>query len=94
MLVSRAMAGESVPRTTTVRARRDGSLVDVSITVSPIRNSSGEVTGVANIIRDITERKAAQARILELNATLEQQVIERTSALASSQERLEMALEA
>jgi PAS domain S-box-containing protein len=56
----------------TVRRKKDGSLIDVALTVSPIRNSLGQVTKASAIARDISERKRAEARILHLNAQLEQ----------------------
>lgn len=44
----------------TVRRRKDGTLVDVSVTVSPIKDQRGRVVGASNISRDISERKRAQ----------------------------------
>jgi GAF domain-containing protein len=50
-----------------VRRRKDGSLVDVSLTVSPVRNAAGKVTGVSKIARDISARKKAEhERLLAL----------------------------
>ena len=46
----------------TVRIRKDGSLVDISLTVSPVTDDSGKVIGASKIARDITDRKQAQAR--------------------------------
>ncbi|VWX62871.1 Histidine kinase [Burkholderiales bacterium 8X] len=63
----------------TVRRRRDGRMVTVSIAAAPIRSANGRVIGAAQTLRDITHDIAAKARILELNATLEQQVAERTA---------------
>jgi PAS domain S-box-containing protein len=71
--------GETISQFTTVRRRNDGSLFDASINISPIRSRSGEVVGAANIVRDISLEKASEARILELNSTLEQQVAARTA---------------
>ena len=45
-----------------MRLRKDGSLIDVSLTVSPVKDGSGKVCGASKIVRDISERKAAQAR--------------------------------
>jgi PAS domain S-box-containing protein len=47
----------------TVRRRKDGSLVEISLTVSPIRQSDGKIIGASKIARDITERKRADERI-------------------------------
>jgi hypothetical protein len=46
----------------TVRQRKDGSLVDISITVSPIKNEKGEIIGASKIARDITQLKRARVR--------------------------------
>jgi two-component sensor histidine kinase len=50
----------------TVRVRKDGTLVDVSLAVSPVKDAEGRIIGAAKIARDITERKQAQARQLLL----------------------------
>ena len=59
-IIEHVSRGERVLPYETIRKRRDGSLVDVSITVSPIRDGSGRVTGASKIARDITERKRAE----------------------------------
>jgi PAS domain S-box-containing protein len=56
-----------------VRRKKDGSLIDVSLTVSPIKNERGEVVGASKIARDITQSKEAQerlARALEFDQTV------------------------
>jgi PAS domain S-box-containing protein len=64
--------GESLDHYETVRRRKDGKLIDVSLTISPIKNPKGEVVGVSKIARDITKQKqtvrrlAEQARLLDL----------------------------
>jgi transcriptional regulator of acetoin/glycerol metabolism len=56
------------------RVRKDGTVIDVSITASPIRDSNGNIVGVSAITRDITERKRAQEHLAELErARLRQQ---------------------
>jgi PAS domain S-box-containing protein len=54
----------------TQRLRKDGTPIDVSLTISPIKTRSGEVIGASTIARDITERKRAQMEILESEARL------------------------
>jgi PAS domain S-box-containing protein len=49
--------GERVEHFETVRRAKDGRLLDISLTVSPVRNSTGQVIGVSKIARDITERR-------------------------------------
>jgi two-component system, cell cycle sensor histidine kinase and response regulator CckA len=58
--------GERVPRFETVRVRKDGRHVDLSMTVSPIKDSSGEVIGVSTIARDISERRREESERLKL----------------------------
>src|SRR5690606_5507516 len=64
--------GERIEHFETVRRRRDGTLIDVSLTASPVRDSSGAIIGVSKITRNISERKRldaalrAQTRVLEL----------------------------
>jgi PAS domain S-box-containing protein len=56
-VLARMRRGEGVDHYETVRQRKDGSLIDISLTVSPIRDSTGKVVGASKIARDITERK-------------------------------------
>jgi PAS domain S-box-containing protein len=78
-LLKRASQGESIEQFETVRLRKDGLQVEVSITISPIRDAGGQIIGASEIIRDITERKNSE-RVLrrrnqELNAFLETALI-------------------
>src|SRR6266487_1846572 len=61
MLVAVAR-GERVEKYQTRRARKDGTTVDVSLTLSPIADSAGVIVGVATVARDVTERQRAEAR--------------------------------
>jgi PAS domain S-box-containing protein len=67
--ISRTIAsirrGEHVESYETQRRRKDGSLVDVFATASPIRDGSGRITGISVIYRDITEQKKVRARLLQ-----------------------------
>ncbi len=58
-------AGQSIDHFETVRQRKNGSLVEVSLSVSPIRNAKGVVVGASKVARDITERKRAQEELRE-----------------------------
>ena len=80
-ILARVKAGEVVSNQHTQRHRRDGSLVDIAVTVSPILDAAGRVVGAAKTARDISEQTAAAARILELNRSLEMQVFERTAQI-------------
>src|ERR1700741_2395336 len=60
--------GERVEPYETVRRRKDGTLIDISLSVSPIRNAQGAVIGASKIARDITRRKPAE-RLLQQQTT-------------------------
>ena len=64
-ILARIGRGESVERFETVRVRKDGKTIDVSVTISPIRNSSGAIVGASKIARDITDRKRADQRLAD-----------------------------
>ena len=59
-ILSRIRRGERVDHYETLRRRKDGSLVEISLSVSPIRGAKGRIVGASKIARDITERKRAQ----------------------------------
>jgi PAS domain S-box-containing protein len=61
-ILDRIRRGERIDHYETVRRRKDGGLIDISLTVSPIRNALGKIVGASKIARDITERKEAEAR--------------------------------
>jgi signal transduction histidine kinase len=81
VLLSRVRQGVAVEHYETVRMRKDGSLVDVALTVSPIRDAAGRVVGASTIARDITERRLAETLVRRLNAELEERVLARTAEL-------------
>jgi two-component system CheB/CheR fusion protein len=62
-ILARLRRGERIDHYETVRQRKDGGLIDISLTVSPVKDSSGRIIGASKIARDITERKQAQERI-------------------------------
>ena len=57
--------GESIDHYQTVRQRKDGTLLDVSLTISPIEDSTGKIVGVSKIARDISKQKKAERRLAE-----------------------------
>jgi PAS domain S-box-containing protein len=61
-MLDRVARGESINQNEALRRRKDGTLVDVAITISPIRNSLGNVTGASSIARDISDRKRAEQK--------------------------------
>ena len=64
-ILARIGRGESVEHFETIRVRKDGTYIDVSTTVSPIRDSSGAIVGVSKVARDISERKRAERRLAD-----------------------------
>src|SRR5579859_5448612 len=62
-ILERVRRGDRLDHYETIRRRKDGTFVDISLTVSPIFDESGRVVGASKIARDITERKQAAARI-------------------------------
>ena len=62
-ILERIRRGEKVDRYETVRRRKDGSLVQIALTVSPIRDESGRIIGASKIARDITEQKRLHAAL-------------------------------
>ena len=83
-LFARVRAGESVSDHETVRLRKDGTLVDVSIASAPVRDTSGRVVGNMVAYTDITERKLQEAELHRLNAELHTRLEE----LAASRARI------
>jgi PAS domain S-box-containing protein len=66
--------GEKIDHYETVRRRKDGSLVDISLTVSPIRDETGRIVGASKIARDISVRKRLEERQRILTAELSHRV--------------------
>ena len=69
-IVERIRRGEHIDHYETVRQHKDGSLIDISLTVSPMRNAEGEIIGASKIGRDITEQKIAERRHNDLQKEL------------------------
>ena len=65
MILDRLRRGESVEHFETVRVGKSGRRIDISVTVSPIRDSTGQVIGASKVARDISERKRAEALLRE-----------------------------
>ena len=62
VILGKINRGERIEHFETVRQRKDGSFVDISLTISPIRNSRGKIVGASKIARNITELKKARER--------------------------------
>jgi PAS domain S-box-containing protein len=78
-ILARLRVGKRIEHYETVRIRKDGTLVNISLTVSPIRGPNGEIIGASKIARDITEKKrteeALRAREEELTDFVENSVV-------------------
>ena len=64
-ILERLRRGERIDHYETVRKRKDGSLIDVSLTVSPIKDAAGRIVGASKIARDISRQKRAEAALRE-----------------------------
>jgi signal transduction histidine kinase/CheY-like chemotaxis protein len=91
-ILDRIRKGKQIAHYETVRRRKDGTLVEISLSVSPIKDSSGKVVGASKIARDITDRKEAERalratkdELARANEELEKRVQERTAALELAQ---------
>jgi two-component system sensor histidine kinase UhpB len=89
-IVERIRRGEKVGHYESKRRRKDGTVIDVSLTVSPIKTPGGEILGASSVARDITERKQA-AEIRQAQA-MRQLLLERVLS-AQEEERRRIARE-
>jgi PAS domain S-box-containing protein len=69
-ILARLRAGKRIEHYETIRVRKDGKLLDISLTVSPIKGPNGEIVGASKIARDITEQKQARRAFDEASARL------------------------
>jgi PAS domain S-box-containing protein len=88
MILERLKRGERIDHFETVRMRKDGTAVDVSLTISPVKDSLGRIVGASKVARDVTEQKRteralreSEERLRELALSLESQVRIRTQEL-------------
>jgi PAS domain S-box-containing protein len=82
-ILAKLRRGERIERYETARLRKDGQKLDISLTISPIRDGSGKVVGAAKIAHDITGRRRAERELLEREAQLSKLVAERQFFLES-----------
>jgi PAS domain S-box-containing protein len=86
-ILARVRAGEHVEQADAVRLRKDGTPVDVSVTVSPIRDAAGRIIGASTIARDVTEQRQTARRLTALQ-TLTDAALSHTSLDALVRELL------
>jgi PAS domain S-box-containing protein len=70
-LIARLMAGETISHYQTRRIRKDGAAIDVSVTLSPIRDAHGAIVAVSRIVRDITAMKRQQSVLAQVSRDLQ-----------------------
>src|SRR5690606_3632591 len=90
-ILEQLLGGRRVDHYETVRARKDGTMLDVSLTVSPVYDASGKIIGVSKISRDITIQKKAEAALEDERRLLE--VLNDTGKAIASQLELNEVVE-
>ena len=70
-ILQRIRRGERVEHFETIRHRKDGSLLDISLTISPIRDAHGRIVGASKIARDISEKKLAEKKLRDSERQLQ-----------------------
>jgi PAS domain S-box-containing protein len=88
LILDKIKRGERVDHFETIRVRKDGSRVLVSLTVSPIKDASGQIIGASKSARDITERRRIEEDLKSLTLELDSRVSRRTETLQLTQDRL------
>jgi PAS domain S-box-containing protein len=83
LILTKLRRGERIERYETVRVHREGHRLDVSLTVSPVRDFSGRIVGAAKIAHDISARRRAERSLQEREAQLAKLLAERESFLES-----------
>lgn len=73
-ILEKIRRGESVDHYETVRRRKDGKLIDISVTISPIRDAEGKTIEASKVARDITERKRLEKEIIEISNREQQRI--------------------
>ena len=88
LILSRIRAGQRIDHFDTVRMAKGGRRVNVSLTISPIKDAHGKIVGASKIARDITERKEKERELIEARQELERRVGERTAELQKAEQNL------
>jgi PAS domain S-box-containing protein len=70
-ILQQVKAGERIEHYETKRLRKDGTIIEVAISVSPVRDAQGQIIGAATIVRDITERMRTERELQQKQAEIE-----------------------
>jgi diguanylate cyclase (GGDEF)-like protein/PAS domain S-box-containing protein len=70
-ILARIAAGETIENFETVRKRKDGTLIDVAVTISPIKDPQGRIIGASKVAHSIVERKRVEAALTETSSRLQ-----------------------
>lgn len=70
VIIEKSRHGESLHHLETFRHRKDGTPVPVSLTISPIIGADGQILGASEIVRDVSERQQARAKVHEIQSEL------------------------
>jgi PAS domain S-box-containing protein len=89
-ILRRLRSGERVEHFETVRVTKTGERVLISLTVSPVRDSSGKIVGASKVARDVTRIRQIEQALRVAHEQLEARVKERTAELDHAQERLRL----
>ena len=82
-ILAKLRSGGRIERYETVRRRKDGELVEISLTISPLRDATGRIIGAAKVAHDITARRRAERELKERETELSKLVAERDFLLQS-----------
>lgn len=88
-ILSKIRAGERIEHYETQRRRKDGSIIDLSLSISPIFDEEGRVVGASKIARDISLRKRHEEILAKAAVELEERVAERTASLQEAVTQME-----
>lgn len=93
-MLEKIRKGETIVNHESRRIRKDGTMIDVELTLSPIRDDAGNISGVSTIARDITERKQNEEELRRYKDHLEEEVQQRTADLVLARNAAEAANQA
>ncbi len=85
-ILERISHGEKIDQYQTVRRCKDGRLIDISATISPLVDRTGKIVGVSKIARDITERKRAEEMLRESEETFRKLFADSSDAICSARQ--------